>query len=348
MAVTGTGRPGSPGDVLVLRALGLGDAAAGVAALRGVCRAWPDRRVVLAAPAAIGDWLRGAGVVDDVLPTAGLAAPLRFQRTGHVAVNLHGSGPQSHRLLLETSPQRLVAFACPDAGHHAGPAWDPDEHEVDRWCRLLTAAGGPCTREDLRLTPPGGTRTAEVVLHPGAASPARRWPAARWAWLARRLAAAGHPLVVTGSAAEAALCEEVAGPARSVGASVRTAAGALDVAGLAALVARARLVVCGDTGVAHLATAYGTASVVLFGPTPPAEWGPALDPELHTVLWRGTGRGDPHGQDLDPALASISPSDVLRAVEDQLARMTPSSAVRPQRPRRRTSLPDTAVGRPTA
>lgn len=334
MAVTGTGspRPGaSPagaagrdaGDVLVLRALGLGDAAAGVAALRGVRRAWPDRRVVLAAPGALGDWLRKAGVVDDVLPTVGLAGPLRWQRTGHVAVNLHGAGPQSHRLLLATAPERLVAFACPRSGHTEGPAWDPSEHEVDRWCRLLATAGGRCARRDLRLAPPGGAPTAEVVLHPGAASPARRWPATRWAWLARRLAAAGHPLVVTGSAAEGPLCEEVAAPARAVGASVRTAAGALDIAGLAALVARARLLVCGDTGVAHLATAYGTPSVVLFGPTPPAEWGPALDPELHTVLWHGTGRGDPQGQELDPALASVGPGEVLEAVEHQLAAAEP-------------------------
>jgi hypothetical protein len=80
--------------VLVLRALGLGDALTGIAALRGVRRAWPDRVLVLAAPSLVGDWLRGLGLVDEVLPTAGLLRlfwpPADWVDVrGHVAVNLH-------------------------------------------------------------------------------------------------------------------------------------------------------------------------------------------------------------------------------------------------------------------
>ncbi|MDD9207920.1 glycosyltransferase family 9 protein [Georgenia sp. 10Sc9-8] len=316
---------GTSGDVLVLRALGLGDAATGVAALRGVRRAWPDRRLVLAAPVPVGQWLLRLGLVDAVVDHSGVS-PLAWSGTGHVAVNLHGRGPQSHRALLETEPAQLVAFACPAAGHTEGPRWRAEEHEVDRWCRLVRWAGGTCDPEDLRLPASTAPRTGQVVVHPGAASGARRWPVERWAWLVGRLAVAGHPVVVTGGPGEHLLCEQVAAPARSAGACVRTAAGSLDLASLTSLVARARLVVCGDTGVAHLATATATPSVLLFGPTPPQWWGPAIDRPLHTVLWHGTGPGDPHAAEVDPALAAITQEEVLQAVVEQLSQEPATSS----------------------
>ena len=96
-------------------------------------------------------------------------------------------------------------------------------------------------------------------------------------------------------------------PGRRIrGTRVRSLAGTLDLPGLADVVGRARLLVCGDTGVAHLATALGTPSVLLFGPVSPARWGPAVDPHLHTVLWHGDGAGDPHGPEVDPALAAVT------------------------------------------
>ena len=82
--------------------------------------------------------------------------------------------------------------------------------------------------------------------------------------------------------------------------------------------AAARLVVCGDTGAAHLATAFATPSVVLFGPMPPALWGPPREGP-HTVLWHGTGLGDPWGAQVDPALARIDVPEVLAAAQERLA-----------------------------
>ena len=315
---------GAGGDVLVLRALGLGDLLAGVAPLRGVRRRWPGRRLVLAAPAAIGGFLRRRGIVDDVLVTSGLE-PLRDAGTvlrggGHVAVDLHGKGPQSQELLLATRPAELLAFASP--ANPSGPRWWLDEHEVSRWCRLLgwaspASAGAPCGPEDLRLRPrPGSLPTGPVVVHPGAAFPSRRWPAERWAEVARALLAAGHPVVLTGSADEAALTARVA----ALAPGAVDLGGRLDLEGLAGAVGEARLVLSGDTGTAHLATALGVASVLLFGPTPPHWWGPALDADRHAVLWHGdpgasTYVGDPHGAELDPTLARIAPAEVLGAAE---------------------------------
>ncbi|QAY71166.1 glycosyltransferase family 9 protein [Xylanimonas protaetiae] len=335
-------------DVLVLRALGLGDACAAVAALRGVRRAWPGARLHLAGPPGPGAWLRGLGVVDEVIPAHGLE-PLAWDGRRHVAVNLHGRGPVSHRVLAATRPARLVAFACPDvrvAGHVRGlPAWDEREHEVARWCRLLRAVGGPCGPQDLRLdVDPDAERPGEVLIHPGAAAASRRWPERRWARIAAALVAHGMQVALTGVAGERGLCERVADATGGPAGAVTVLAGGLDVPGLARRVAGARLLVCGDTGVAHVATAVGTPSVLLFGPTAPERWGPAIDPELHTVLWHGDdgAPGDPHGSRTDPVLARIGSAEVVAAAEDLLAR---PAVTRPAAGRPRTSAPS-APGRP--
>lgn len=310
--------------VLILRALGLGDALTAVPALRGVRRRWPDRWLLLAGDDRIGSWLRDLGLVDEVLParpldTLGWPPPAVLGSTGHIAVNLHGRGPQSHRLLAATGPELLVAYRQATAGHLDGPAWRSDEHEVDRWCRLV----GDCDRDDLRL-PWSGERSAEVLLHPGAAAEARRWPPDRWAALAAGLIRAGHRVALTGGPGERRLCAGIAAATADLasGAAPESLAGRLTLPELAARVAAARLLVCGDTGVAHLATAYRTRSVVLFGPVSPRRWGPAVDADRHTVLWAGAGRrpGDPHGHRLDPALARITVDQVATAARNALAR----------------------------
>lgn len=331
----------NPPVVLVLRALGLGDGLTGIAALRGLRRAFgPEMSLVLAAPAGIGGWLVDRGVVDDVLVTPDLDDVVESWRAVHdgrrpeVAVDLHGRGPRSHRLLQALRPERLIAWRCPQAGHLDGPVHDEAEHEVRRWCRLVASTtGAGCGPEDLVLAPPVPTALSAalppgyVVVHPGAASGSRRWPADRFARVVESLAADRPAVVVTGSAGERDLVEAVVGST----AGVLPLAGVLDLDGLAAVVAHAGLVVCGDTGVAHLATAYRVPSVLLFGPTPPAGWGPCLDLDRHRVLWHGPDlapgsppgsspgssqgyRGDPHGAVVDPALDRITVAEVLAAV----------------------------------
>jgi ADP-heptose:LPS heptosyltransferase len=307
--------------LLALRALGLGDFLTGIPALRGLRRAYPEYRTVLACP----DWLhplvRAADAVDDAVTVAGLAA-FHCRLPPALAVNLHGRGPQSHRVLLAQRPIDFVAFAHPDIPETEGmPEWRRREHEVARWCRLLTEAGIPCDPTELALDAARFATRAPLdaidatVIHPGAASPARRWPATRFAAVARAEKARGRRVVVTGGRGDVARCARIAALAGLPSSAV--VAGRTSLVDLASIVAVAGRVVCGDTGVAHLATALGRPSVVLFGPVPPDEWGPPPSRAMHRALWAGR-RGDPHAETAHDGLLEITTRDVLRALDSLL------------------------------
>ncbi|GAB2639314.1 glycosyltransferase family 9 protein [Nocardia goodfellowii] len=302
-------------SILVLRALGLGDLLTAVPALRGLRAAYPADRVVLAAPEGLRDLVELIDAVDELLPTAGLGALPQLEPP-RLAVNLHGSGPESIRDLRAVGADELLTHRHPDFPELPGPEWNPDLHEVDRWCRLLAYSGIDADPAALRLPEPPGppVESNVVVLHPGAAYPARRWPVDRFARVARELTAEGHRVVLTGSPAEVPLATAVAEQAELPPDTVY--AGRTGLAELAALVAAAALVVCGDTGVGHLATAFGTPSVLIFGPTPPARWGPPAAAQ-HRTLWAGRV-GDPHGDQPDPGLLMVRPEHVLTAASGLL------------------------------
>jgi ADP-heptose:LPS heptosyltransferase len=321
--------------LLVLRSLGLGDLLTAVPAYRGLRRAFGGHWLVLATRPALAPLALLTGAVDEVLPyTAPAPAPdmrwppLRWPGSPpDLAVNLHGRGPQSHQVLVGLRPRRLWGFAHSSFPEVGGSAWAEDQHEVARWCDLLGQHGIRCDPEDLALPHPPGRaspRPGAVLVHPGAAAGARRWPADRFAAVAAELRRAGHPVTVTGGVAERGLAVAVAERAGLGRDDVL--AGRTDVLDLAALVAGARLVVCGDTGLGHLATAYGTPSVLLFGPTPPARWGPPPDRRQHAVLWHGTGPADPTGDRPSPALLSVSVDEVLAAAGALLDGAAPARA----------------------
>ncbi len=299
----------APGPrVVVLRALNLGDLLTGIPALRALGDAFADHHRVLATPGVFAPLVRREGLADEVVD-ATLGGP-------DLAVDLHGRGPGSQPLLLALRPRRLIAFRHPGIPETAGlPDWVAGEHEVERWCRLLSQSGVPSDprRLELRCADRAAAhpRRGSTVIHPGAASPARRWPVERFAAVARSEVTGGRRVVITGGVAERPAAERVAAIAGLSPADVL--AGATDLDALIDLVAAAGRVVSGDTGVAHLATALGTPSVVLFGPIPPAEWGPPADRPGHVALWSGR-RGDPHAGVVDAGLAEIAVADVTAAL----------------------------------
>ncbi len=316
------GRGAKQPTLLVLRALGLGDFLTGVPAYAAIARAFPQHRRILAAPRGLHALLPLlGGAFDAALDVEPLAALPAFARAPAVGIDLHGSGPQSHHVVLAARPERFIAFAHPDVPESAaGAAWDAAEHEVVRWCRLLEHAGIAAEPRALGLAVPdcmpAPERTGATLVHAGAASQARRWPAERWALVVRDCVARGERVLLTGSAQERELALDVARRAELPVAHV--VAGETTLLELAALVATARRVICGDTGIAHLASAYRRASIVLFGPTPPATWGPPPH-DRHRVLWAGR-HGDPHATISDAGLLAITPAAVIAQIAILAAR----------------------------
>lgn len=128
--------------------------------------------------------------------------------------------------------------------------------------------------------------------------------------------AAGHRVVATGSAAEQGLTRRVADPARP---EVIDLGGRTDLAELAEVLAGAEVVVVGNTGPAHLAAAVGTPVVSLFAPTVPVvRWRPWQVRQVllgdHTVSCSGC-RARLCPVPGHPCLASVTPDEVLEAVE---------------------------------
>jgi ADP-heptose:LPS heptosyltransferase len=311
--------------IIVLRALKLGDFLTGVPAYRALRRAFPADEIVLAAPRALAPLVALTnGALDRIVDTAELAPLPPELCDPDVGVNLHGSGPQSHRLLLAARPRRLIAFRNEQIPESlAGPRFDEHEHEVARWCGLLDGAGLPSDPRELDLAVPPVSVPRRLrgatLIHPGASSESRRWPVERWIAVARAEQRLGRSIVITGGPDEidrARAVAEAAGVPQT-----HVFAGRTSLRELAALVAAAGRVVCGDTGVAHLASAYRRPSVVLFGPIAPTVWGPPLRP-YHRVLWNGT-TGDPHADRVDPGLLAIPAERVIAAL-DGLSAVTPA------------------------
>ncbi|WP_169984119.1 glycosyltransferase family 9 protein [Microbispora sp. H10836] len=256
---------------LVLRSDGIGGLLTVVPALRALRR--HGLRVVLACPPELSELAALTGAVDRILPAYGLA-PLSWPGPGEedaahppllpdLAVNLHDRGPRSHRVLLGVGTRRLWAYANPDVPWIRGPWWDPGEHEVLRWCRLLQWHGVPADPEDMALPTPltASPAPGAVVIHPGAGGTSLRWPADRFAEVARVLTDEGLPVVITGSVRERPMALLVA--TRAVLPPQIVLAGRTSLRELCALLAGARLVISGDVAMTRLAGAYRTPSVLV-------------------------------------------------------------------------------------
>ncbi|GAA2293676.1 glycosyltransferase family 9 protein [Streptomyces hawaiiensis] len=326
---------------LVVRLDSAGDVLLAGPAVRAVA-AGSSYTALLCGPqgAAAGRMLPG---VDDVLtfdaPWVGLEPPPvtradtrrlmetltagRFDRA-LVLVSYHQS-PLPAALLLKLAGIGRTAADCED---YPGALLDqrhrrrPYRHEALAALDLARAEGFTLPPGDdgrLRVLPPPNTGHLTgpepyVVLHPGAAVPARAWTPGRAARAVAALSAAGHRVVVTGGRAERELTARVAGRhALDLG-------GATDLPRLAGVLAGARAVVVGNTGPAHLAAAVGTPVVSLFAPVVPADrWAPYGVP--HVLL------GDPRAACAQtrarrcpvpghPCLDGIGDGEVLAALAD--------------------------------
>jgi ADP-heptose:LPS heptosyltransferase len=241
-----------------------------------------------------------------------------------VLTSFHQS-PLPLALLLRLAQVPWIGAICED---YPGSLLDLRHHvtdglaESERYLSLARAAGFPADQMGARLavrqplpdvTAWVGTEPY-VVLHPGAAVPARRPTATHSRAIVAALLSAGHRVIVTGSADETTLTGYVAGEAAS------DLGGQLSVAELAAVLGRADVVVAPNTGPAHLAAAVGTPVVSLFAPVvASSQWAPYGVPRVllgdQQAPCRGTRMRACTIPD-HPCLTSIRPSEVVAAVAE--------------------------------
>ncbi len=275
----------------------LGDAVMSMPAVGALRARHPDATLtMLAKPAVAALWALVPGV--DAVTTQ-VQGPLGTFRTG-AAIRRAGYTtawvfPKSFRAALLARlggvPQRIGL-----AGHRRDamltrvvrlPEGDT-RHQMWEYLDLVEAGQGAVAQPPF-IKPPeadlqavrrqqeawggGNDPTPWVGVFPGAArGPSKRWPAERFAEVARRLSVApGCRVLVFGSDSDREACAAVTAAAGR---------GAVDLSGqttlprLTAWLSVCRVVVANDSGGMHLAAALGVPVVAVFGLTDPAKTGP--------------------------------------------------------------------------
>lgn len=152
-----------------------------------------------------------------------------------------------------------------------------------------------------------------VVLNPGASyGPAKRWPASRFAEVARLFQQRKNAeILIIGSSDESELAESIVS---SMTKKPLSLAGKTNLRLLAGLISHAAVFVTNDSGPMHLANALKTPVTAIFGPTDPRLTGPFQEPAMvikkDVLCWPCSYRECPfdHG-----CMMKIEPEEVFKA-----------------------------------
>jgi lipopolysaccharide heptosyltransferase II len=225
-----------------------------------------------------------------MLELAALLAARRFDAAVVFTTYTQSALPAALLCWLAGIPLRLAH--CRENPYHLLTDWIPDpepqvmvRHEVQRQLDLVRHAGARPQEKKapglsfavhaadlasvrarlLRLGIDAGQPW--LLLHPGASAASRRYPAGHWARVLGLLAQrTGLPVMITGSAAETALADEILAAS---GTPAHSLAGQLSLGELGAALRLAAVALTSNSGPAHIAAAVGTPVVDLYALTNP-------------------------------------------------------------------------------
>jgi heptosyltransferase-2 len=289
----------------------IGDAIMSLPALRAIRQRFPDAEIIVLARPWVSALYEGERSIDQVIVFEGapgardwkakLGLISRLRRGNFDLAILFTNSFESAAVVRLAGVRRIVGYARDGRGvllSDATAVPKPGEipvHECFYYLELLRRADLIETIPDtpeIRLDGIGelrakGEKRFEMLrmklpaigVSPGAAyGSAKRWLPERFAESAARLAAdMGASVAVFGSAAEKALCDEVARASQG-----HNFAGATTLRAFIEMTAACRVFLTNDSGAMHIASALGVPSVTVFGPTDETATGP-LGPAARLV-----------------------------------------------------------------
>ncbi|TVR84292.1 MAG: glycosyltransferase family 9 protein [Rhodospirillales bacterium] len=269
-----------PGPILIIKHGALGDLVQALGPIRAIRRHHPDRHIVLLTTAPFRPLMEACPDVDTVWVDERPRLP---HVRGWLALRrrlLYGGFARVYD--LQTSDRSSIYF------HLMGPGRRPEWCGIARGCSHRQPAAGRSSLHTLErqaaqlkiagiasVPPPDlgwteadvgrfGLPEAYVLLAPGCAPhrPAKRWPAERFAAVARHFSEQGIRPVLIGAAGEADLHARImalAGTATCV-----SLAGETSLLELATLARGSLAAVGNDTGPMHVSAAAGCPTLVMF------------------------------------------------------------------------------------
>ena len=264
--------------ILVIKLSALGDFIQASGAMEAIARKHADARLTLLTTPPYEALARASGLFDEIWtdgrrPWTDVPAILRLigriRRAGFKRVyDLQGADRTDRYFrLLGPRPPQWCGTARGAAFRHPQPLRQ-QRHIQDVLAEQLALAGvHDIPRPHLSwLTGDAdrfGLAAPFALLIPGGAPhrPQKRWPAAAFGELARRLAAAGAKPVVLGHGAEEAA---LAAAIQAAEPSAVSLVGQTSFGDIASLARKARLVVGNDTGPMHVAASAGAPALILF------------------------------------------------------------------------------------
>lgn len=300
-------------SIAIFRALQLGDMLCAVPAFRALRAAYPQAKITLVGlPWGKSFTQRFHKYFDDFIHFPGYPGlpeqkfePVDFTgflaemqvREFDLAIQMQGNGSVVNPM-VELFGARYTAGYKIDGHYAPGNSLFmpyPDEgHEIERHLKLMEFLGIPSqgTSLEFPLTADDESAFAQlnlniepqkyICVHPGSRGSWRQWPVQYFAALADYCAEQGYKVVITGTAEEQEIIDQVKEHMRTDAIDL---AGKTSMGAVAVLIKDAAMLISNCTGVSHIASAFKTPSIVISMDGEPQRWGP-LDSRIHrTIDW---------------------------------------------------------------
>jgi heptosyltransferase-3 len=342
-------------SILIIRFQRLGDLILVLTLVQNLRTAFPNARLTLLCQEIYADFFRQQIGVDDVVAIpkkaglkgqlAGWLAALRslIKTSFDLVIDVSDNRRSSQLTRLTRAPLR-IGFWPPTRSRRSiwekgcynlfAPTLPLEEekhgHFVNRYLAPLQVLGVPVYLSKPSITATEADRVTVgkfglgarpyAVIHPGARTPNRRWPAKGYVPVIEHLMGRGISVVIIGDDSERPIADEIA--EMSVAARFINLVGKLTLGQLAALLERCTLYIGNNTGPMHIAAGVGARIVAIYG--------------IHATLWAPLTEDhvmvapalpckcidptlcQPHNPDASLCINHNSVADVLRAVDTQL------------------------------